>query len=577
MPDKTIVTQQHPDYQDRVYDWEKFRYIMNGGDDFLACYLEPYDGEDADAFARRTRMTPIPGFAASAITEIGNAVFQRLAAVRRRGGVKSWRDAVSGDLRGVDLRGSDMNKFMGADVLPELLAMGKVGVFVDFPIIPEGATLDQTGNLRPYLYMIRTEDILNWEYNDRDNPNEFKMLLIRERVDNNEDPGLSLVGLPDERISRYRLMWILDETTAPTPEDIGKVAVAYYDETGMEVTRDFEPAASFEVLELRKIPFVLMETNKSLLDDVANHQIALLNLESSDVNYGWRSNVPFYTEQQDLTHNNSHLHGADNFDDTEDGDNNPNVKIGSVDGRAYGQGLDRPQFVAPPSEPLEVSMRKQNNLKKDIRQLVHLAVSTMEPTRGSAVSKEMDQSGLEAGLSSYGQLLEHAERACAQFWHIFEGSSDDFSINYPNRYALKSDEDRRRDAEQLSKSRHVVPSELFRQQIDMEIAVTLLGGKIDDTVLDQILEEIRTAKYPTADPAVINAGVELGTISRESGSVAQGWEPGEAKKATKERAARELARAMAQSGNPENLAARGLDDEPAEAREEKKNDELSDS
>ena len=36
-----------------------------------------------------------------------------------------------------------------------------------------------------------------------------------------------------------------------------------------------------------------------MIKDVVNHQIALLNLGSSDVNYALKSNFPFYIEQKD--------------------------------------------------------------------------------------------------------------------------------------------------------------------------------------------------------------------------------------------------------------------------------------
>ena len=53
-------------------------------------------------------------------------------------------------------------------------------------------------------------------------------------------------------------------------------------------------------LELTRIPFVLLDIGDSMIKDVVNHQIALLNLVSSDVNYALKSNFPFYIEQKDV-------------------------------------------------------------------------------------------------------------------------------------------------------------------------------------------------------------------------------------------------------------------------------------
>jgi hypothetical protein len=51
----------------------------------------------------------------------------------RVGGDQSYREAVVGLNGGVDLEGSNMNRFIGQLVLPELLVTGKVGVYVDMP------------------------------------------------------------------------------------------------------------------------------------------------------------------------------------------------------------------------------------------------------------------------------------------------------------------------------------------------------------------------------------------------------------------------------------------------------------
>ena len=50
---------------------------------------------------------------------------------------------------------------------------------------------------------------------------------------------------------------------------------------------------------MTRIPFVLLDIGDSMIKDVVNHQIALLNLGSSDVNYALKSNFPFYIEQKD--------------------------------------------------------------------------------------------------------------------------------------------------------------------------------------------------------------------------------------------------------------------------------------
>ena len=73
--------------------------------------------------------------------------------------------------------------------------------------------------------------------------------------------------------------------------------------------RDGNPGGVIQ-LELRRIPFVLLDIGDSMIKDVVNHQIALLNLGSGDVNYALKSNFPFYVEQRDLRCRGAHLKPA---------------------------------------------------------------------------------------------------------------------------------------------------------------------------------------------------------------------------------------------------------------------------
>jgi len=97
--------------------------------------------------------------------------------------------------------------------------------------------------------------------------------------------------LPTLSVTRYRYLWIDTATN--------KVYLQFYNLEGTPVDQYGEPAGPTE-LELTRIPFVLLDINGSLIKDVAQHQIALLNLGSSDVSYALRSNFPFYVEQRDL-------------------------------------------------------------------------------------------------------------------------------------------------------------------------------------------------------------------------------------------------------------------------------------
>jgi len=124
---------------------------------------------------------------------------------------------------------------------------------------------------------------------------------------------------------------------------------------------------------------VLLDIGDSMIKDVVNHQIALLNLGSSDVNYALKSNFPFYIEQKDARGTGSHLKNAIGEDGTastggQAGADN-DIRVGTTQGRTYDLKANPPAFINPSAEPLKASMDLQAKLEDDIRKLIHLAVA----------------------------------------------------------------------------------------------------------------------------------------------------------------------------------------------------------
>ena len=282
-----IIDSRHPNWLSNVYDWQKWRLTYRGGEEFRNRYLERFNGrEDAPDFEARKRLTPVPSFAKAAINRIRNSIFQRMHDITRRGGSVPYQRAIAGLDQGVDRRGSTMNAFLGIKCLTELLVMGRVGVFVDNSVVT-GETLADVGNARPYLYAYQVEDILSWACTKPDEPSEFKSVLLRDTVMDYDQ----VTNLPIQDYQQMRLLWINPDT--------GLVNLQFYSTEGDPIDRDGQPGGPIE-LELTRIPFVMLDIQDSLLKDICNHQIALLNLISSDVNFALKANFPFYVEQRDL-------------------------------------------------------------------------------------------------------------------------------------------------------------------------------------------------------------------------------------------------------------------------------------
>jgi len=548
----TIADLTHPAYDRAIQEWLKWRYTYRGGAQFINTYLQQYSQrESIPSFQKRKSMTYNPSFSKEAINEIKNSLFQRFVDVTRTGGSQTYQRAVLGEDGGVDLLGSSMNAYIGRKILSELLVMGKVGIFVDMPIL-SGITIAENMNKRPYLYIYKAEDIRTWRFDTYDSQTEFSTLLLREYVYQYDE----VTGLPMGQAARFRHIWLED----------GKVHVQFYDEGGSPTFFGGQPQDEADpiVLNIDRIPFVVAELSDSLLVEAANYQIALMNIASSDIGYILQSNYPFYTEQYEPRTDSPHLKtaGLDTGGSGSDAGASKTQEImtGTGMGRRYPKGLDRPEFINPSSEPLKASMAKQEQIKAEIRQLVHLSVANLQPRDASAESKSMDNQGLENGLSYIGLELENAERKIADYWSMYENSRA-ATVKYPEKYSLRTESDRREEAKQLSELLERVPSRVYQKEVAKRIAQVLLGNKVSNEVLGTIMAEIDKAVGMTATVEVIAKHVEIGILDLETASKMCNYPEGTVEKAAKDHSER-LARIAAQQGivGGDGAAARGVSD-----------------
>lgn len=518
------ITQiRHPDYLQSYDDYVKWRLTYQGGQNFIERYLVKFSKREDDAdFSERKCIAHSPSFAKAGINKLKNTFYSRMAEIVRHGGSQSYRDAISGEKGGVDLYGSSMNRFMGESVLPELMTMRSVGIFIDKPQL-DGNLLAKNRDKKPYLYIYKAEDILTWHWAYINGEYVYFNVLLRD-TDYVYDTKTGLVGGTRER---FRHMWLGDD---------GKVHVQFWisnDEDEEDI-----PHGPEITLDLPRLPFVVLGLKESLLADVADYQIGLLNLASSDLNYVKNANFPFYTEQFDPVAESVYTRrpplpplgnisaGVDPAEGTFVEGNRSSAKdeirVGTLTGRRYPKGLNPPEFIAPPTEPLLASMKKQEQMKCDIYELIDIAASTAIPQHASAESKQMDNQGLESGLSYIGLELEWGEREIAKIWGLYE-NSEPAKIKYPTKYTLKSDEQRLNEAEKLDEVKTSVPSKTFAKEVTKRIAHTMLADKIPVEILDKIEKEIDAAEYISSDPELIKIASELGMCDAVTGSNAMGF------------------------------------------------------
>lgn len=551
-----IFDTRHPVVYVGQTDWELWRKTYDGGPEFRDTYLKRYTArEETTEFNDRKTITPIPTFAKAALNDIRNAIFQRMRDILRHGGSELYQRAINGLNDGVDRRGSTMNAFLGMKVLTDLLVMGRVGVYVDAPITPDVSTLAEAPNTQPYLYQYAVEDILNWKIAGPDKSSQFQAVLLRDTTLEFDQRTL----LPSTTGQRYRLMWI--------DEDTGNVMLQFYNLEGLQIGSDGLPATEPIKLELKQIPFVMLDLEDSLLKDVCYYQIALLNLVSSDVNYALKANFPFMVEQRDLRATGAHLKQVATEEGTASaggqGAADEDIRVGATHGRAYDKGMNPPGFINPSAEPLNASLALQAKLEADVRKLINLAVSNIGV---KAADTPTDNQGLEAGLSYIGLVLENAERQIATYWAAYEERDSKrrevATVKYPDRYSLKTDADRVKEAGDLSDLMYAVPGRTVKKELGKLIVAGLLAGKIDLDTLQKIEKEIDSAEYTTSDPTTIIEAKNAGLVGDQTASRAIGFSENEYKQAREDHVARikRIAETQGVAAPGSNPAARGVSD-----------------
>lgn len=506
----TIADVKHPEYTIWSIDWEKWRLTYGGGRAFITKYLHHYSPrEDTNDFQARLRLTYNPAFAKGAINDIKDSIYSRMKDIVRINGPSSYKNSILGLNGGVDLLGSSMNSFIGQKLLPELLVMARVGVYVDKDQL-NGPTIAQNLTNRPYIYLYRAEDIRSWSY---DSKNQLVGLLLNDTIEQIDET----TRLPKGTYNRFRLLNI---------EEDGLVHVKFYSASGAQVNAFNEPSTDETILNLKEIPFAFAGLSASLMMDIADYQIGLLNLASANLSYALSSNFPFYTEQYDVRSETPYA--KPNFQDEEGNQvsNKPpekEIQVGSTAGRRYPKGIDRPGFIHPSPEPLKASMELGVEMRHDIRQLLNLTLSALEPKFASAESKDMDQRGLESGLSYIGLECQNIERKIAYFWSLYENIPA-ATVNYPEQYALKNEADIAKESENNIKLQDRIPSRAAKKELCKILAKTNLGCKITYDQLQTIYREIDAAEFIDSTAVNVQQDVLAGLVDKETASTARGYD-----------------------------------------------------
>ena len=187
----------------------------------------------------------------------------------------------------------------------------------------------------------------------------------------------------------------------------------------------------------------------------------------------------------------------------------------------------------------------------------------MKTVSASAESKGVDNQGLEGGLANIGLELEFGERNLGRiWWHYESDKGGEVTVKYPDSYSMRTDEDRRKEAEELREILPTVPSITFQKQTTKDIINIMQGHKVSLDELQTMYTEIDKSVVIVTDPMIIRSDHEAGFVGDKLASELRGYPEGESERAGEDHAKRAARIVMAQMAESDmkRAQARGAPD-----------------
>lgn len=155
----SALRDKHEEFTDMTERWELCEDLFGGEHEIHEkgeVYLPRLQGEDNKAYEARKAMTPVFGAFPRTVLGLRGMMFRKPMKVEVPLAIADMMSDI--DLAGTTLQG------LAQEVVEDALVMGRVGLLVDYPKAPEGATkADAVAlNLRPMIVKYDTESIYNW-------------------------------------------------------------------------------------------------------------------------------------------------------------------------------------------------------------------------------------------------------------------------------------------------------------------------------------------------------------------------------------------------------------------------------
>lgn len=239
----TGITDEHPDYTANLPDWQQCRRCVEGQRAIKAEtteYLPPQGACMTDDNGAVNSFYTAYISRALFVNYSGRTVDSLVGLAFKTDPEANW-DAMANVAYLEENIDGDGNRaaFQFKKALRDIVTVGRGGLLVDFPILPEGATVADEAGAAAMIKYYTAEDVINWEFEVVAGRRTLSLLVLREEDTNNPE-STEATGTKYQ----YRRLWI---------DADGFLAVAVCDDAG--VIKDDLLLPTMNNGRLTKIPF----------------------------------------------------------------------------------------------------------------------------------------------------------------------------------------------------------------------------------------------------------------------------------------------------------------------------------
>ena len=455
----------HKDYQETVKNWEYYIRSYNGGYDYMVGqYLSRYNLELDNEFNQRLANTPCDNHCKNVIQIYSSFLF-RVKPSRNFGSLAD-EQSLEYFLKDADLEGNSLsNVVKSAQNYASIY--GHCFMVLDKPNIQTNTRAEELQqDIRPYISIVTPENVLDWNFERQPNGKyELNYLKIREEVDREK--------------GQYIRVWY--------PDRIDTLYMPDREEPRVIDTVDNQ---------IGKIPAVILYNSKS-------HKRGIGQSDLTDIADLQKSIYNEYSEMEQLIRLTNH----------------PSlVKTPSVNASAgAGAVIEMPDELEPNLKPyllqpsgssLTSIMDSIESKVNSINRIAHIgAVRTTKSGISSGVALQTEFELLNARLSEKADNLEIAEEQLFRLYSMFQDTTFDGEINYPDSFNIR---DYATDLLFYQQAKAInVQSPTLTKEIDKEIARAVVD---DDEKLNNIFDEIdsnsEVGQFTQDEPAQVDQEVE---------------------------------------------------------------------